>query len=670
MVDMVNLTPHFALHGKYVGPGHTGGPKLGTVDFRTEPTDALDAAARVHDYQYVQQPRNRGAADAMLSTNAWRVAMDSSQPISVRAKSLLVAGAMHAMSKMGSRNGESLPMPQSARNHRAFHVPTAQATAIRSMGAHGEITGTDDLSRRQPAFRNGQRTQPPRAAKAPRPSANNADIKALIQAVKAAGGSISAKKTPTQTKQASAGTTYATGVPLVSQRGGTIESIKIRNFKVKLQDVVTPATVASGTALLVLPVDRNLFGRTALKPIFQLFNRWSDKSTRLTVIPALATNTAGNVQTVVDTDPTDVPIIGNNLDEAYFSGHGRKMLEHSAFGAPWGVTLPGSRNLLYTDTPRITNAPSGSSDPRLSSAGLFVVAAATGFTLTSTNIGSLWATVNADFSVSDYSEDDGVIACIKAVSLTGSTLTGAAMVFDIAQLLALVQNNSSNVYAEYSIQANCFDGALFKLSKGLYYVKALIGLSGAPGATNVNLNTSGVFSSDMFSNALASNTLFPEFSVANLSTFVPQVSSSASAGILRVTGTGSSRPGFFSFDPVFNTTNAVKVTTMEFVILRCPSVLTEAYTQPFPFGNDSFNIELSAAETPSGKKITPPPAPMKPIVMTHRDYDDWKEYLATRDVAMRVDFEEKTPVMVEKSAIEGPPKIIAPSTSTLGLWRR
>lgn len=681
MPDLVNFSPPFAIHGKYVGPGHTGAPRLGDSDFSTEPIDRLDAAARVHDWQYATQPNNRASADAVLSSAAWDAARDSSLPLLTRAKALVVAGGMRGMSLIGSSNGEQLEYPQTARNHRAFRVrepralvpaannqprhavvggkfqrPNRAPAVVRGAiahpsrraalqsGSHGEITGTDDLS--------APRRNPPRAAAAaagtrkPKSAPSVAVVQELISAlVKQGGGRATAQRSRRNVRAPPAparGTTFPTGTPIVSQTANTIESIRIRNFKVRLQDLITPPTIiANGQVLFSFSIDRLLFSRTALKPIYQLFNKWTNDKITFEIVPALPTNTAGNVQSVTDTDAADVQVVGTVLDDAFYSGHGRKMLEHSAFGAPWQVVLPANRRRLFTDLPRQTSATTAPVEVRESSAGVITISSSTGFNSTSTNIGSLWVVFNGSFSVSDYSEDDAVISMVKVSSVNGGTITSsAATSWDLVKLFNSALSTLNPNYAEYTYDRFFFDGTSFYLPLGVYYFKFFVGHSSNPGNISgfgISVSGSPTYSTDLQVISSTSNANIPEFTVTP-STPTAQVGSVQFGGVIRVTKPDASIGPYFKFKPVYTSANSVNAVTLQIVVYRLPSTLSEPFTAQFPLGNSGQSVELACTPntSPCVPVVCPPPATPH-LLMSRGEYDEWRAYQATKGSAVTVD---------------------------------
>lgn len=666
MADLVRISPSFALHGAYVGPGHTGAQSLGDVDFRTEPVDRLDAAARVHDWQYTTQPDNRGAADRVLARSAWEAATDPSLPISTRAKALFVAGGMRLMSSIGSQSGRPLQYPQTARNHRAFGVRQAMSrhsTAIVSMGSHGEPTETDDLSA-STRGRRGQGVMQPLPRAQNRRSASTPPARSQQRPV---ANQRPPPPTPTQQmgptarqlrraeralQRQSPSTVFATGIPIVSQRNNVIERISVRGFKVKLQELITPASIgASGQVLFSFTIDRRLFARTALKPLFQMFNHWRNQGITLEVVPALATNTAGNLQSVADTDATDVQPNGTILDEAFFSGHGRKSLEHSAFGAPWQVSLPPNSRSLFTDINRVTNAPGVTTDPRISSAGVITIAAATGFTITSTTIGSLYVVFNGDFSVGDFSEDDGVLVAVKAQALSGSSILGAGTSATVSSLINSVRSSTPNaggvgrVYSEYAYDPAGFDGTTFHLPKGVYSVKFFIGFTGNPGpvTTTVGFIGAPTYSSDWVATSSATNANAPEFasSPGGLAT---QVGSAQWMGTIRCT-VPSAGSNTFDFQPSWTWTNSVSVLTLQVMIERKPTVLAEPFLAQFPLGSSGSMIEMKTeASTHPMENVSCAKLAPKHITVSSDDYQAFLNFQHSRSLALPLDvIDEKTP---------------------------
>ncbi len=650
-MDAVNYSPSFRLHGNYVGPGHTGALQLGQQFWSAPPVDQLDAAARDHDWHYAKHPGNRGAADAILSERAFK-SIPHLKSFGAKAKALAVGAGMGLMSKIGSRSNETLTYPpklnraagyKRSRNHLVMkkvppsvpHVPPPRLVGVEMNP--GPKPSKDPMVR------------------AMRQAALGAISRRARKSKSRAGPKITPrrKNTPRQRvpRMNDSGNTYATGVPIVNQTPNAAERLVIRGLKVKLDNITSPSTIiASNEVFYAFLIDRLLFSRTALRPYFMLFDKWKNRGITFTIVPAVATNTAGLVQIVVDPDAADQVLPGTVLDDAFFSGHGRKASEHSVFGPSFQVKLPASNREMFCDTSRILSG-ANSNDPRYSAAGSVTFAGSTGFALASTQIAAVWATVNAEFYSSAYSEDDGVVACVKAASLAGNTMTAASTSVGVRQIYGQVLAGSpgtsaaqGTAYSEISAMPFFFDGNFFNIPRGNWFMKFYVGLSAAPGTTTFQLNVQGspIYSSDFITASNQTNAAPPEFALPP-NNLVASSGSVQFEGSIRVTAPA---PGsqYMQVRPFFGTTNTVSAVTMVVLLMRLPSTISNSFTNQYPLGNSGSVVEFKLGTSESLSIYKPAPLVSTTVSLTRAEYEDWLKYGASRSTPVTMAVSSKDEV--------------------------
>lgn len=599
----------FKVHGKYVGPGHTGALDLKHVRWNTKPDDKLDQGARDHDWHYAtsKTKEQRSIADFELSKKAFDAAKDLSGVAKANAYFVGTGMALKGMVDSGQvdMSGSNPPLM-----FKPLHWKRVEPTG--------------KPKRHVPL--------PPLVGIEPNPGPKPKSA--------GKGKPKNKKKNPGKSKSNSsgsrAGMTMPIGTPVISQSNNVLERLSLKKFKVKLDNIISPSTIiAPNQVFYSVSIDRLMFARTALQKIFGMFAKWKSNGITFEVVPSLATNTAGLVQSVVDPDALDLPAVGTVLDDTYFSGHGKKALEHSVFGEKWTIHLPGTSRQLFTDVTRITPG-SQVTDPRNSAAGTLVLASSTGFVTTSTSIGSFYAIVNLDFASSGFGDDDAIVACIKASAVGGSAVIGASTTsFSMNSLLNNAINSSSTrtVYAEATYQQPFFDGTNFYLPRGVWFIKMFLGFTAAPGTCGYALNVFGspTYSTDIAAVSSQTNTAIPEYVTQpiNLST---QTGSQQFMGKLRVTQP-SSGSSYLIFSPSFTTTNSVGVVTIEIIVERMATVLSETNCTQFPKGNSSGVIEAKMA--PSEGYIVrgkcPSYASTQPnAVMSKADYDLFQQWKSTQ----------------------------------------
>lgn len=624
----------FALHGRYVGPGHTGAPRLGEENYSTAPVDELDNAARSHDWAYKQHPgaagkTARSEADFILAKRAARAASGNSGW--AHAKSLFVSAGMYAKGLIDRNGGEETFIfdPISHRSWQNMRPDQRRVGVTEQInGNNGSATNSDDVKgmrgRQGPPAQSGRLSGPSRGQQ---------------------------KQVPRSKGDGGAG--YPTLLPVVSQVPQLEKMEKVRGVRVQITSaIVAPASIiAPGEVIFSTLADRSMFLGTPLEKTFQKYDSWRCYRMDFDAVPALATNTAGLGWVLPDPDSQDVQPIGIVKGDSYFAGH-KNAKQHSVFGAPWKTTMVCSGQQLFTDLAFSQSRNAGTTpDVRNSAAGALSFATSTGFTSTSTNMASMWATVWADFYNPADTEDDWVPLMVKAQSLNG-TIQAASVTLNTANLLAVVggaglPSSSSNTYTEYAYLDAYVTGTGIQLPVGYWLLKTYYGLGAAPGNTTVNLNigAGAVQSNDLNSITVSAFTEAPEF-VSAPAALVAPVAAQYIQGTIRVTApsTGSN---YLTINPVFTMTNSVSVTTVIIMVLRLPTNVANPFSTHFPLGNSGGTVQVTT--TPQERanvvryKCQSQIAP--PISLTAGEYQQFVEYRARQaartDVAI-VDDQKST----------------------------
>jgi len=605
----------FRLHGRYVGPGHTGALTLGEYNFRARPLDSLDAAARNHDYSY-QQSNNRADSDFILADRAFEVAKNN-QNLKYTAN---VVGLGMTAKGLLEYNPWKEPTHYFDRPANEYLRPNRSGNVMKDLhinGNNGSWTNSDDVQKLTPA----QQSKRDKAIHAARMK-NQKQQKP--KPPKGGGQSMGGK----------AGNVYPTGLPIISERPYLGNATKGRpdrcQKRVKILPLVTPATIiAPGHVFASFEVDRGLFATTQISRYFQRYEKWRCNSCRFEAVPALATNTAGTAWITADVDANDQLIVGDVKDLDYFANH-TASIEHSVFGAKWSTTLRGSSRELFTDLPNLTS--NATEDQRLSSAGVITFTAGASLTTTSTQMATMWAVVDFDFWSEAFTEDEDVIFAVKG----NGTAANPGTVFES---YAYMPPNYVWPANEYSYQQGRFDGTNFLLKTGFYFYNFVYMFNGATGSVTPALGivSNPVYSADV-NNIGGANTT--NFEWANSPSLVNPVAQYQQIGYIRVTNYAAGYNNFV-FSPNITTTNSVTLTGFGVYIARLPGILGGRYLDWFPKGNSASSIEYEE----NGERKKKPAPPCKSMsetqsIMSKAEYEDflmWRQY---RNNAVSVRIEE------------------------------
>lgn len=443
--DVVNLTPSFRLHGNYVGPGHTGAKKLGDVDWSTKPVDALDAAARSHDWHYSQQPANRGAADEILAKRAWR-SIAKQDGLVGKAKAAFVAAGMKAMSLIGSRNGTLLldpPPPESIHEENKSRAPKdftsrkrkvldgasgygfqqKQAVSVPIVsqinGNNGSATNSDDVPKNM---------QPKKERKIEKKVEKKVEKK--MKTVKKAAKSMKQARKPVDT-----GLTATT-----FQETSTIQPYYKRGSKPNSKRTlfslgVVNATGVSSNSLYVnggvnqsIPIDKNLF-------IGQLIGRDLDNYemgqllwARYHFVPSVGSTTAGACWIFSDPDAVDVLPPTTVVQASLLNSH-KGAKKHTIWKDAFTGMCIFNKNWLYLDSAiqtysntTATSQVNNTGDPRLTTFGVLSFVNGENISTSTVQLGEWFLECEFDFRYPQFNDLSKFIMSTKAIANSSNAI--------------------------------------------------------------------------------------------------------------------------------------------------------------------------------------------------------------------------------------------------------
>jgi len=483
-------------------------------------------------------------------------------------------------------------------------------------------------------------------------------------------------KVPKATGKKQPTVAYPSAIPTVDQAPKLGKSIRIKR-RVQVRDISSPGTIVGpGHVFMSLSIDRSFFSNTVVSRYFQMYENFKANYTKLDVVPTVATNTAGTAYVVPDTDGNDSLPVGSVKSIDYITGHyGAR--QHSIFGEPWSVVVPGTGRMLFTDLPNIVSTNTRPSDNRLSSAGAISFVAGAGFATTSTNVASAWVEIDYEFYNPSFTEDEDVILCAKSCGLASDSILGAVTSISFQNLMSLAMGNGSTVlYSEYSYQQFAFDGTNFNLPPGFYLINQVCGLSGAPGTTTETLGSlSGTFSADSTGNTTSVSTQTFEW-VNKPATITANVDIIQSMAIVRVVAPAAGKP-YWQFVPSFTTTNSINVNQFGLLITRLPSSVGGLFLDWYPTGNSGINIEFTFSGTRvASKPYLPSPISHPPINVSQREYEAylaWKRAEWDTVTLRDVDEDSKSSALQQSSTVAttsaissqpGQPSSVQPSSSS------
>jgi len=636
-VDFQRFSPDFALHGKYVGPGHTGGPKLGVSDFSTRPVDALDAAARRHDWAYrFANPKLRRAADFVLA----REAFTSIAKVEgfAKAKAAFVSAGMWVKGMFGP-SGYTGPLPEPYSldiKHKPAKLDHAFVAGRRVPGVHpvflqgertryhhdpvvsdapgvmaqksepdalptpqlngnnGSATNSDDVSKRQksksqPKRSAGPKTKSVAKQRKPKPRQEKVVEASLVAPVQNTVSTVAPFYKP-YTHASGRGVKTAFTLGHVAPAGPTSSSA-----------YVVGGVVASW------PIDKSVTVGESIGDDFGNHERFRIMSARYHFIPEVGSTINGSIAVMSDADTTDILPTGGNavVSQSVLDNHkGTKF--HTLWNGAFSGTMTVNKEWLFTDAELITLtasrpvAPSG--DPRLYSAGTVAILNGAGIPSTALALGQFLIELDVQFRDTQHSDLDRLVVSAKIVSGTAFENMPVAgfnpILHAFANSIGYPQTTSSGAYEIcYNPRLlNPASGSMF-LPCGIYGIRIIVGMTGTATITASTIAAAitvlnATFSSDVFG-SLDYAWANPEF--VNPPTTTPTWSSTLILhGRVRVTqvllGT------YATVLPLFSAITASVVPTIQgyhISVIREPDFLTLPIASPFPAGNANGFIGVS-----------------------------------------------------------------------------
>lgn len=503
--DLVNLTPSFALHGNYVGPGHTGAKRLGDVDWSTKPIDALDAAARSHDWHYSQQPANRGAADEVLAKRAWR-SIAKQDGLVGKAKAAFVAAGMKAMSLIGSRNGTLLldpPAPESVHPENKHRSPNnftkrkrkvlegasgygfqQKEVALKSSqiepgaqinGNNGSATNSDDVPKNM---------QPKKERKIEKKIEKKVEKTVKKQKKQKKNGS--PKKAPIQT-----GLTATTFQETSSVQPYYLPGSKPRSKKtlfslgiVSTGGVSSGSTFVSGGVNQSIAIDKNTFSGQSIGRDLDNYEMGQLLWAKYWFVPSIGSTTPGACWIFSDPDAVDVLPVNTVVQNSLLTSH-RGSKKHTIWKDAFSGPCVFNKKWLYLDSALNVSANTtantsvtNSGDPRLTTFGVLNFINGENISTSTGALGEWFLECEFDFMNPQFNDLSNFILSQKLIapsstSNVGQMVTGTAFdpfrAFDGYTGAAIQYENVINPRLAIRTGATNGTGSMqFKLPPGNY----------------------------------------------------------------------------------------------------------------------------------------------------------------------------------------------------------
>lgn len=644
--DLVNLTPNFALHGNYVGPGHTGASKLGDVDWSTRPIDALDEAARNHDWHYSQQPANRGAADEILAKRAWR-AIAKENSLTGKLKAAFVAAGMKGMSLIGSRNGTLLldaPPPESVLEENRHKLPKDFISRKRKIsqinGNNGSASNTDDvkdwfksdaaLEKEHWALKPVGKAAAKSQINGNNGSATNLDDVAKNKKSKRPKQKQSAakkQKPPSEGKKGGANNAIVQGFmpstmnsqsdikPYYTVTKSTKNSRTIKTlFSVGTVGGTGPTSggvYLNGGVIFSQVIDKSLFMGQVAEKDFDSYEQWQIKMARRHFLPSVGSNTPGSIWFFPDPDAIDILTLGDTVNPQTLNGH-KFAAKHTLWAGLSSGPLNVSKKQLYTDIENIEfsnlnpkyNALS-SSENRLYAAGIFTMLNGDGVLATqTTSFGEVFLEFEITFSSSQNADTSKLLLQLKACGRNTNSVQslinlGSAVAIDPVTLVVSASSSASLnpliQATEYIYNPNYYNpttGQYF-LPIGTYQIITMMNLSTSPTvsstvATMTVANGVGTWINQAMYEAgdqFGGTINGPEFSVGYVSAVTSASNGYLLLGLLRITQVTAGNRATVTITMNNTFTGTFSVASIHTMAYRMPEFDTLPLAMFAPIGN-------------------------------------------------------------------------------------
>jgi len=600
LADLSDFTPHFRLHGNYVGPGHTGAIKLGDKNWNAKPVDALDEAARDHDWHYHKHPKNKGEADAILSDRAFK-AIPKMKTLGGKLKAWGVGVGMFAMSKLGRRNGEKLSYPKPPQRLGAVRK-TDQFHNEKLSGNAGSHTNTDDLK----GFKASHRQKIPEKKHNPKQNAG-----------KGSEGIVSGLM-PTQLQNTYAIKPYykTVAAPMGKRRVKALFSVGA----IGGNGAVGSSTYINGGVILSLLLAKELFAGQMMFQDFQNFERYIIKSARFHFLPSVSSVTAGTLWFMPDPDALDALPVGSTVTPSVLNGH-KFAQKHTLWAGQATGPMAFNRTKLFTDAELVSfsslaqssgniNSAANAGETRFFAAGVFNVLngdnISTGIT---TSLGELFLEFDIEFSEPQNSDIGYLVLQAKAGSLVSPLLTiASATPFDpVVNMIKGTFTNASTA-TEYAYNPNYYypvTGAtsyyLLPVGTYLFYYNWNISnqTTNTVSSTNIQVNGAVYSSTNVTLYDVGSNTGFgPEFTTLTNTTNAAATAGAVTVCIVRITQiTGQTgNKAKIQIQPSLTGASSFNVYQIHHMVLRLPEFAASPICMYFPVGNQNVSQDLALTD--------------------------------------------------------------------------
>lgn len=444
-VDMVNITPDFALHGKYVGPGWTGGKftKGKRGNFSVKPVDELDAAARVHDYQYQEDPDNKGHADLALSKRAWKVARKEGFS-KLGLKSALVGAGMGIMSHFGSKKNKS----------KLHFERIVSNKPERLNGNNGSATNTDDVNK----VKVGRKKRTTMKGK-------------ILRAVKRGNKQIKLrrKKVGRSSKNDISTNIMPTSLQSVSQIRPGNKVLKVLKDGLVVQNTINLGTITASNAasssgvyianqvIYSVQVDRTLFIGTETDQYLGAFEFGHLQSSKLSYVTGLSSATSGLIYFMTDPDATDLMPRLSTMNPNTIASH-KRPVERTVWMSARNIPCTLNRGKIWLDPTLVSDSsetpvPGNQEDVRLNSAGVINVILGSAMATSTTALGDLWLTTVWKLSSNQRSDMSNLVCNARWTGglANVSSLTTTVAIDPIAASVGIpITSNAANYEFAYN----------------------------------------------------------------------------------------------------------------------------------------------------------------------------------------------------------------------------
>lgn len=608
-MELSRVSPNFALHGKYVGPGHTGGKNLGEENFSTEPVDALDKGARQHDWTYkISQDDNvRRAADWVLARDAYLAAGDMKG--FNKMKAYAVAAGMTFKGALGGKDFSKLEMVPTTRAFKKSHYARLDKAIQGGLlvkkpngkkvqrnqrvqqinGNNGSFTNLDDVNNK--AKKNQKRKL---AKKKKKQVKKNYSQKVAVQ--KALVPDLMRAKTKIKSFVKAIGPKrFAICLPIGNLNTGTAKS--------------SGGNFITGSVVFSRSINRDVFAGTELELHFAGNEEWKLVGTSHSLVTSMGSNVNGSLYEFSDPDPSDVLVPNQVVDSALISSH--ETNEKRTMWPGWeNAPAKLQTKWLYTDTnfvraSTIINLP-GAEDTRLASAGIVNVALGGSVGTSVTEIGEMYLHGVIEFRNSQRTDMQYLIASGKFAEVNPSAFIQPTTAVSMDVFSTIVNATSANYgtgaveYVYNPTYCSLVGGTNFNLPIGTYLIYAEItsvGTETSPNLAGALFITNGVMSYRKFDGPDAAGSTVVEFSnqaITASGSFNQTYGQLMMFRITQATGSNGFANITFQFTPSFST-NPLKVATMVFVAMRIPNFQVDPLACIFPLGSTG-RVSLTSIE--------------------------------------------------------------------------